>query len=69
MTIDEHLTGLNMTTTEFARSLKLAVAHAWKLRERRIQPSLQLAGRIVDWSEGAVTIKDMLRPMEDVEAA
>ena len=71
MTIDQHLTALSMSSADIARALGIDPVHAWKLRHRRIQPSLKLADRIIKWSGGAVRICDLTlpAPVDDKEDA
>ncbi len=64
MTLNDYLWQRRMTATEFARALGIGTSHAWKLRNGRVEPKIDLANRIVVWTEGAVTLNDLSRAKE-----
>ena len=59
MTLDEYIETKRITGTECGRQLGLSTGHVWKLRKRCIDPSIKVAERIQNWSDGAVTIAEM----------
>lgn len=69
MTFDQFLTMHGITNAEAALRLSRDVTLIGRYRARRVTPSPQIIADIVDWSEGAITPRDLLAAEKPAEVS
>jgi len=62
MLLTEYLQNQNITKSEFARRINISATHMGDICNGKKNPSLALARRIIEVTEGKVTVGDLFHP-------